>query len=191
MNITFSKLYGNFDEDYGTGLFNTSSFLEDEPGWNSADPNRYGHLGQDRPIIFKLMGTYDLPFGFIVGGFLRVQSGTPWEARGGTPSTSSGRYLEPAGTNRLPTWTTFDLLLAYTFKSAATWPPASRRASRTSSTRRRFSPSTRSSTSTGTWTAPRPGTSAGRRDHPAERELRHPDELGGAPAVRSTARLDF
>jgi hypothetical protein len=116
MNITFSRLYGNWDEDYGTGLFNTSSFLEDEPGWNSADPNRYGHLGQDRPIIFKLMGSYDLPMGFVVGGFLRVQSGTPWEARGGTPSTTSGRYLESAGTNRLPTWTTVDLLLAYNLK---------------------------------------------------------------------------
>jgi hypothetical protein len=116
MNVTFSRLYGNWDEDYGTALFNTSSFLEDEPGWNSADPNRYGHLGQDRPIIFKLMGSYDLPFGLVVGGFLRVQSGTPWEARGGTPSTTGGRYLEAAGTHRLPTWTNFDLLLAYNLK---------------------------------------------------------------------------
>ena len=34
MNVTFSKLYGNLDEDYDLALFNTSSFLEDEPGWN-------------------------------------------------------------------------------------------------------------------------------------------------------------
>jgi hypothetical protein len=115
-NITFSKLYGNFDEDYGTGLFNTSSFLEDEPGWYTTDPNRYGLMSQDRPIIFKLTGMYDLPFGLTFGGFLRVQSGTPWEAREATPSTTDGRYLQPAGTNRLPTWTNFDLLAAYTFK---------------------------------------------------------------------------
>jgi hypothetical protein len=115
-NITFSKLSGNFDEDYGTALFNTSSFLEDEPGWYSSDPNRNGLMSQDRPVIFKLMGTYDLPLGFTLGGFLRVQSGTPWEARGATPSTSDGRYLEPAGSHRLPTWTNFDLLAAYTFK---------------------------------------------------------------------------
>ncbi len=119
-NVTFSKLSGNWDEDYGTGQFNTSSFLEDEPGWNSSDPNRNGDLGQDRPVIFKMMGTYDLPFGVTVGGFLRYQSGTPWEARGGTPSTTGGRYLEPAGTNRLPGWTTFDLLAAYTFKPTST-----------------------------------------------------------------------
>ena len=84
-------------------LFNTSSFLEDEPGFYTTDPNRNGLMGQDRPIIFKLMGTYDLPFGVTVGGFLRVQSGTPWEARGATPSTNDGRYLEPAGSHRLPT----------------------------------------------------------------------------------------
>lgn len=118
-NITFSKLYGNWDEDYDLGLFNTSSFLEDEPGWNSADPNRYGKLRQDRPIIFKLMGSYDLPFGLTFGGFLRLQSGAPWEARGYTPSTTSGRYLEPAATNRYPTWTTLDLLAAYTFKPSS------------------------------------------------------------------------
>jgi hypothetical protein len=115
-NITFSKLSGNFDEDYGLALFNTSSLLEDEPGEYTDDPNRYGLLRQDRPVIFKLMGSYDTPFGVTLGGFLRVQSGTPWEARGASPSSSSGRYLEPAGSHRLPTWTNFDLLAAYTFK---------------------------------------------------------------------------
>jgi hypothetical protein len=121
MNITYSKLSGNFDEDYGTGLFNTSSFLEDEPGFYTDDPNRNGLLRQDRPIIFKLMGTYDLPIGVTVGGFLRVQSGTPWEARGDTPTGNTfGRYLEPAGSHRLPTWTNFDLLAAYTFKPSDT-----------------------------------------------------------------------
>src|SRR5450830_1728758 len=115
-NITYSKLSGNFDEDYGLALFNTSSFLEDEPGFYTNDPNRNGLMRQDRPIIFKLMGTYDLPFGVTLGGFFHYQSGTPWEARGATPSTSDGRYLEPAGTNRLSGWTTVDLLAAYTFK---------------------------------------------------------------------------
>ncbi len=132
MNITFSKLSGNWDEDYDTGLFNTSSFMEDEPGWNSADANRYGRLGQDRPVIAKLMGSYDFPFGLTFGGFLRVQSGTPWEPRGATPSTTSGRYIgictanaatgladctpAEAGVYRLPTWTNFDFLAAYTFR---------------------------------------------------------------------------
>jgi hypothetical protein len=118
-NVTYSKLSGNFDEDYGTALFNTSSFLEDEPGFYTNDPNRNGLMSQDRPVIFKVMSTYDLPFGVTLGGFLRVQSGTPWEARGATPSTTDGRYLEPAGSHRLPTWTNFDLSAAYTIKPSS------------------------------------------------------------------------
>jgi hypothetical protein len=117
-NITFSKLYGNWDADYDTGIFNTSGYLEDGPGWNSAEANRYGRLGQDRPIIAKLMGSYDFNFGLTMGAFLRVQSGAPWQAQGREPVSTTGqsRYLEPAGSQRFPTWTTFDLLAAYTFR---------------------------------------------------------------------------
>ena len=116
-NITFSKLYGNFDGDYNLAIFNTSSFMEDGPGWNSAEAYRWGRLGQDRPVIFKLMGSYDFKFGLTTGAFLRVQSGTPWQARGMEPVSTTGqsRYIEPAASQRLPTWTTFDLLAAYTF----------------------------------------------------------------------------
>lgn len=114
VGYTYSRLRGNWDEDGAAGQFNTSSYLEDEPGNNSAEPNRYGTLLQDRPHIFKLMASYDV-YGFTVGGYLRVQSGRAWEARGATPSTSGNRYLEPAGSRRLPTWTNFDMLLAYSF----------------------------------------------------------------------------
>ena len=117
-NITFSKLYGNFDEDYDIAIFNTSSILEDGPGVNSAEPYRYGRLGQDRPVIFKLMGSYDFSFGVTLGAFLRVQSGAAWQATGKEPVSTTGqsRYIEPAGSQRYPTWTTADLLAAYTFK---------------------------------------------------------------------------
>ena len=59
-------------------------------------------------------------------------SASPWAASsasraahrgrpaGRTPSTDYGRYLEPAGSHRLPTWTNFDLLAAYTFKPSDT-----------------------------------------------------------------------
>jgi hypothetical protein len=116
VNVTWSKLYGNFDEDYGIALFNTSSLLEDDPTTDSWDANRYGRLGQDRPVILKVMGSYDFPFGLTFGAFFRLQSGTPWEPRGAGPNSTSSRYLLPAGTYRLPTWTTFDLLGAYNFK---------------------------------------------------------------------------
>ncbi|MFN7990150.1 MAG: TonB-dependent receptor [Thermoanaerobaculia bacterium] len=115
VSYTYSRLRGNWDEDFSAGQYSTSSYLEDEPGFNSAEPNRYGTLLQDRPHIFKLMASYDV-YGFTLGGYLRVQSGTPWEARGATPSTTYGRYLEPAGSRRLPTRTNLDMLLAYNFK---------------------------------------------------------------------------
>jgi len=115
-NYTYSKLYGNFDDDFSVTQYNNSSSLEDEPGLYTNDPAslRSGLLGQDRPHIFKVLASYDLPFGFTLGGFLRVQSGTPWQAEG---NSASGyvRYLEPAGSRRLPTWTNFDLLGGYTF----------------------------------------------------------------------------
>jgi hypothetical protein len=116
-NYTYSHLYGNFDDDFSQLQFNNSSSLEDEPGRYTNDPASLlsGTLGQDRTHIFKLLGSYDLPYGFTLGGYLRIQSGAPWQATGYTASNYS-RYLEPAGSRRLPTWTNFDLLGAYTFK---------------------------------------------------------------------------
>jgi len=113
LSYTYSTLRGNWDDDYANLQFNTSSYLQDEPGWDYADPNRNGKLGQDRPHILKAMASYDI-MGFTFGGFFRFQSGTPWEARGATWSTNYGRYLEQAGSRRLPSWTNFDLLGAYT-----------------------------------------------------------------------------
>jgi hypothetical protein len=112
LSYTYSTLRGNWDDDYANLQFNTSSYLQDEPGWDYADPNRNGKLGQDRPHILKAMASYDF-MGFTFGGFFRFQSGTPWEARGATWSTNYGRYLEQAGSRRLPSWTNFDLLAAY------------------------------------------------------------------------------
>ena len=50
-----------------------------------------------------------------MGASVRAQSGTPWAALG-LPRGSGAtylNYLEPAGTNRNPTWTNVDLLLKY------------------------------------------------------------------------------
>ena len=48
-----------------------------------------------------------------VSGYLRVQSGTPWAARGRDWAGAVLNYLEPAGTHRNPTWNNLDLLAAY------------------------------------------------------------------------------
>ncbi|HSL22819.1 MAG TPA: TonB-dependent receptor [Vicinamibacterales bacterium] len=124
MNVSysFSKLYGNYDLDYsggvaGAAVFNTSSLINDGPGSFTADTFRQGVLSQDRPHVLKVFASYLPPqiSGLTVGGYLRAQSGKPWEARGlpwGSTLTYL-RYLEPAGTNRTDFWTNFDFLMGY------------------------------------------------------------------------------
>jgi len=114
LTYTYSRLYGNWDEDFATGIYNTSSWLEDVPGWKSAEANRFGRLGMDRPHVLKVFASGDLAR-FTLGAFLLVQSGLAWQATGADPSGFYMRYLEPAGSRRAPTVTTVDLLGAYTF----------------------------------------------------------------------------
>lgn len=129
MNLSYaiSKLYGNYDLDYsggvaGAAVFNTSSLINDGPGSFTADTFRQGVLSQDRTHVLKVFGTFMPPqvSGLTLGGYLRAQSGTPWEARGlpwGSVATYL-RYLEPAGSNRNDFWTNFDLLVGYARKFA-------------------------------------------------------------------------
>ena len=54
----WSRFEGNFDLDYsGVSVFNTSSFIQDGPGTNVEDPNRFGPLFEDRPHVFKVFTT--------------------------------------------------------------------------------------------------------------------------------------
>ena len=53
------------------------------------------------------------------GGYLRAQSGQPWEARGRDWYDGYRRYLEPAGTNRNDAWTNVDFLAAYKLRFGA------------------------------------------------------------------------
>lgn len=121
-SYTYSKLEGNFDLDYATvGIFNTSSFIQDGPGTNIQESGRYGPLREDRPHVFKAFLNVE-PFDKLtLGGYLRVQSGAPWNRRGQDSQGASALfYLEPAGSHRNPAWTNFDLLGAYRVKLADT-----------------------------------------------------------------------
>lgn len=113
LSYTWSKFEGNFDLDYSTAVFNTSSFIQDGPGTNVEEPNRYGPLRQDRPHLFKLFANYMPIDRLTLGAYLRVQSGTPWNARARDWEGAVLNYLEPAGAHRNPTWTNLDLLAAY------------------------------------------------------------------------------
>jgi hypothetical protein len=117
-SYTWSRLEGNFDLDYSptSSVFNTSSFIQDGPGTNVQEPGRFGPLRQDRPHLFKLFVNVEPVAAVTLGGYLRVQSGTPWNARGQDSQGAAALfYLEPAGSHRNPTWTNLDLLAAYRF----------------------------------------------------------------------------
>ncbi len=112
---TWSKLYGNWDLDYapGTSLFYASSYIEDAPGLYIEDPLRTGYNSGDRTHVFKLFGTWEFFTNVTLGGYLRVQSGRPWEARLRDYYGNYYMYAEKAGSHRLDTWPNLDLQLSY------------------------------------------------------------------------------
>lgn len=113
-SYTWSRFEGNFDIDYSTiAVFNTSSFIQDGPGTNVQDLNRFGPLREDRPHVAKVFTSYAVTDALTLSGYLRVQSGTPWNARARDWAGASLNYLEPAGSHRNPTWTNLDLMAAY------------------------------------------------------------------------------
>jgi hypothetical protein len=115
-----TRLWGNFDLDYAaSAVFNTSSILQDGPGVFVEDRLREGPLSQDRTHVLKLFASWVPTSQFTVGGYLRAQSGQPWEARGRDWYDGYRRYLEPAGTNRNDFWTNLDVLAAYKLRLGA------------------------------------------------------------------------
>lgn len=115
LSYTLSRLSGNWDLDYapGTALFYASSYIEDAPGLYLSDPNRNGIMLGDRTHVLKLFGTWEFTRRFTLGGYLRVQSGVPWEKRGLDYYGNYYRYLEAAGSHRLKTWVNCDLQISY------------------------------------------------------------------------------
>lgn len=112
---TWSKLYGNWDLDYapGTSLFYASSYIEDAPGLYIEDPLRTGFMSGDRTHVLKVFGTWEFFKNLTLGGYLRVQSGRPWEARMKDYYGNYYMYVEKAGSNRLAMWPNLDLQLSY------------------------------------------------------------------------------
>lgn len=110
-SYTWSKYYGNFDQDNSTlanddNVFIGSSFIGDDAGrqlWNF----REGRLRGDRPHMLKLYGFYGLMWNASVGAFMFAQSGHPWEAWSYEPyialtnnTSDTSRFAEPAGSRR-------------------------------------------------------------------------------------------
>lgn len=112
-SYTLSSLTGNWDLDYATQLFYSSSYIEDGPRLYVQDPNRTGTLIGNRTHVGKIFGSYTFPTRTTAGGYLRYQSGRPWEARTFDPIYGTDyAYAEPAGTRTTPSWTNFDFLVS-------------------------------------------------------------------------------
>ena len=128
--LTWSHYYGNFEQDYSTtstvglndaAIFIGSSNIGDGAGrqlWN----NKYGNLRGDRPMVFKLYGTYLLPWNATTGFFGVIESGQAYQLesvlpyRALTGSTSdTDRNAEPAGSRRSPMQTDLDLNYTQSF----------------------------------------------------------------------------
>jgi hypothetical protein len=114
VSYTWSRFEGNFDIDSSTSTsFNTSSFIQDGPGTNVEDPNRFGPMFEDRPHVFKAFTSFAASSRLTLSGYLRTQSGAPWAARARDWAGGNLNFLEPAGSHRNPTWTNLDLMGSY------------------------------------------------------------------------------
>jgi hypothetical protein len=114
VSYTWSRFEGNYDLDFPTvAAFNTSSFIQDAPGTYVEDPNRFGPLLEDRTHVLKAFTSYAVTSRFSASGYFRLQSGTPWNARGKDWAGPVLNYLEPAGSHRNPTWSNLDVMASY------------------------------------------------------------------------------
>jgi len=73
-SVTYSKTWGNHPGDYGNifgyaATANTANWVV----------NTEGRLGDDRPLVIKLYGTFNLPYGFVASFYYNHYSGTPWQ----------------------------------------------------------------------------------------------------------------
>ena len=88
--------------------FPTATFGRDPNNLTNAN----GRLPNDRPHMFRLMGTVDVPrTGFSIGANLQVVSGKPWAATAqvSLPQGDQRILLEPRGSRRLPSQSLLDV----------------------------------------------------------------------------------
>ena len=90
------------------------------------DPNSLtnadGRLPNDRPHMFRVTGTIDVPrTGFVVGANLQYFSGKPWAATAqiALPQGDQRILLEPRGSRRLSSQTILDVRLSRTIRFGA------------------------------------------------------------------------
>jgi len=120
-SIVWSKATGNIGGSYGSSYGASGNF---------DTPNSFvysdGRLDYDRPINIKIQSTVILPYDFVLSGYFRHMSGSPW-ARTVTvyipedpiykyPGDTYSVRTEPIGSRRNAPVTTLDLRLEKRFR---------------------------------------------------------------------------
>ncbi|MGD8536621.1 MAG: TonB-dependent receptor, partial [Candidatus Aminicenantes bacterium] len=99
----------------------------DDIGWGGStdDPNFWinadGHSTNDPTHMFKLQGTYVLPFDIYLTGYFQAITGDSWTRRFRTQRFNQGRitfFTEPRGSNHYPMTKILDVRLEKTFMLA-------------------------------------------------------------------------
>jgi hypothetical protein len=125
-SYTFSRAYGlqassgasAADPQVSTvaPAFPTAAFGRDPNNLTNAN----GRLPNDRPHMFRVMGTVDVPRtgGLAISGNLQYFSGKPWAAttQVSLPQGDQRILLEPRGSRRLTFQTLLDLRASYAFR---------------------------------------------------------------------------
>lgn len=126
-SYTWSKYYGNIDQDNSTfvndqAIFIGSSNIADAPGRQLWDLKE-GRLRGDRPHQLKFYGYHMMPWDGSLGAYVIAQSGHPWEMWDHnvyshlTSSTSDTiRYAEQAGSRRTDSHWQLDLNYTQNFR---------------------------------------------------------------------------
>ncbi len=138
-NLTISRLYGNYaglanSDEISTPTTGVSSATAQQQGGSIARPGTAagrswdldelewdskghldprGRLATDRPIVAKFYGSYRLPFGTQIGGFLYAGSGTPISTVVNTTNTIPVLVNGRGDMGRTPTLTRTDLLVSH------------------------------------------------------------------------------
>lgn len=122
-SITLSKTWGNYGGDYGGAAGAQSA-------GNNANwfVNGVGRLGEDKPLIMKLYGTFYLPYGLLASFYYNYYNGAPWArtvtvipptawatANGVNPLLTYAVNLEEPGARRYYTYQNCDFRLEKKF----------------------------------------------------------------------------
>ncbi|MEP6914709.1 MAG: carboxypeptidase regulatory-like domain-containing protein [Acidobacteriota bacterium] len=143
-NVTISRLYGNYaglanSDEISTPTTGTSSGTAqqqagsisrpgtaagrawdlDELEWDShGNLDTLGRLATDRPVVAKFYGSYTLPFGTQIGGFVYAGSGTPMSTVVNSTNTIPVLVNGRGDMGRTPFLSRTDLLVSHELRVA-------------------------------------------------------------------------